>query len=233
MASFMDKFKQAMLDKKKKALIKSIKEKQSAQGISGKQIVTANDTVTINAKAQEAIDSVRAKMVELNKRFKGNPSKILEYVKNNGTKVYRIENADTMLSKIHEHTGFLIPLQGAKAMFVNTLIGGKMASGTDAMFIVDADKDIDYYLLLREFYLWYSYKSNLDGFDFKTQEIFKKYMAEKRNPEMSNLDYEKMYTLKEALKRDAEANEFIMELMREKEGGANVLKKMQDGGADV
>ncbi len=108
-----------------------------------------------------------------------------------------------------------------------------MASGTDAMFIVDADKDIDYYLLLREFYLWYSYKSNLDGFDFKTQEIFKKYMAEKRNPEMSNLDHEKMYTLKEALKRDAEANEFIMELMREKEGGANVLKKMQDGGADV
>ena len=108
-----------------------------------------------------------------------------------------------------------------------------MGMSSEAMFIISADKPSDYYLLLREFYLWCSYKKNLDGFDFATQEIFKKYMNEKKNPAMSKLEYTDMCNLQEALARDSEANEFVMQFVRQKEGSANVLKKIKEGGADI
>ena len=106
---------------------------------------------------------------------------------------------------------------------------------TPPMFIISADKEINYYLLLREFYLWYSMNKGLSGFEFKTQEIFKRYMSSKKTPNISTekLKYEDMGALKEALKRDTEANTFVMNLVKNKEGGAYLLQKIKEGGAEI
>ena len=88
-------------------------------------------------------------------------------------------------------------------------------------------------MLLREFYLWYSLKMKLPGFDFKTQEKFKKYLKYSQNASFKKLSYEEMIKIKEAIARDKEANEFVMQVIREKDGGANVFGKMTTGGANI
>jgi len=236
MSDFMDKIRQKMLDQKKKAMIKALKEKQGSSSYSsgtGKKIISSGETVTISAKTNEAINSVKEEMIALNKSADFNIENLLKYIETQGTKVYRISNASKLLNKVNEHTGFITPLEGAKAAYINTIIGAGLSAKTDAMFIINADTETDYYLLLREVYLWMSFKKNLGGFDFKTQETFKKYMLEKKNPAMSKLNYETMCDLQEALARDSEANEFVMEIVKQKDGSANVLKKIQEGGADI
>lgn len=232
----MDKLRQNMLNKKKKAMINALKEKQgktSYSGNTGKKIISSNETVTLNTQTDKIRKEIKQEVTNLYKTFEGDSDKLLDYVMSHGTKVYRTSNASVLLEKINEHTGFITPLEGTKAVYVNSITGGGLGTSSEAMFIVNSDKEIDFYMLLREFYLWYSYKKNMDGFDFETQEVFKKYMNNKKNPKMAKLSYDDMCSLQEALDRDSEANEFVMEIVRAKEGGANVLKKMQDGGADI
>lgn len=42
-----------------------------------------------------------------------------------------------------------------------------------------------------------------------------------------------MLELKEAIARDSEANEFVINAVKLKEGGEKVFKKMNDGGANI
>ena len=232
----MEKIRQKMLEQKKKAMIKALREKRGSSSYNsntGKKIISANETVTLNSKTNELIKAVKEEVAEINKTAKSDIEELLKYIEQHGTKVYRIANAANLLKKINEHTGFITPLEGTKAIYINTLTGNGMSTKTEPLFIISSDKQTDYYLLLREFYLWYSYKKNLGGFDFQTQEIFKKYMNDKKNPAMSKLNYDSMCALQEALARDSEANEFVMEIVKHKEGGANVLKKMKEGGAEI
>lgn len=236
MSGFIDKVRQKMLDQKKKAMIKALKEKvgsTSYSGGTGKKIISANETVVLNAKTTELINAVKEEVSSVNKSANLDPEVLLKYIEEQGTKVYRIKNASNLLSKINEHTGFITPMQGTKAVYINTLIGAGMGMASEAMFIVSSEKQADYYLLLREFYLWCSFKKKLGGFEFTTQEVFKKYMNEKKNPAMSKLKYPDMCALQEALARDSEANEFVMQFVRQKEGSAKVLKKMKEGGAEI
>lgn len=236
MSGFIDKVRQKMLEKKKKAMIRALKEKQgnsSYNSGTGKKVISSTETLTLSSKTNELIKSVKEEVIAINTAADFNTEFLLKYIEDNGTKVFRISNATSLLNKVNEHTGFITPLEGAKAAYINTITGSGLKAGTEAMFIIDSDKEIDYYMLLREFYLWISYKKNLGGFDFKTQEIFKKYMLEKNNPAMSKLNYDTMCELQEALARDSEANEFVIEIVKQKDGSANVLKKIQEGGADI
>ena len=235
MKDFFEKFKESELIKKKKEIIMAIKSRgNSYSGKNGKTIISGNETVTFSVQAEKLINEIKETVSEIHKATGENPEKLIEYIETHGTKVYRIKNATVLLEKIQEHTGFITELEGPKAMYINTLTGRGVGVSSPAMFII-SDKDIDYYMFLREFYLWFSMQKGLDGFEYKTQEIFKKYMNSKKNPTVNTnkLKYEEMGALKEALKRDNEATEFVMNLVRHKEGGANVLKKMQDGGADI
>ena len=104
--------------------------------------------------------------------------------------MYKIYNAEGLLNKVFEHTGFITPLEGAKAMYISTIVGAEITNNSTApMFIISADKETDYYMLLREFYLWYSYKMNLAGFDFETQEIMVLFptLGNPTNPTSANI----------------------------------------------
>lgn len=237
MSGFIDKVRQKMLDQKKKAMIKALKEKNggssSYSGGTSKTVISGNETLILSAKTTELINAVKDEVTAVNKSANLDAEVLLKYIEEQGTKVYRIKNASGLLDKINEHTGFITPMQGTKAVYVNTIIGVGMGMATDAMFIISSEKQPDYYMLLREFYLWCSYRKRLGGFEFETQEIFKKYINEKKNPGLSKLDYSGMSALQDALARDSEANEFVMQFVRQKEGSANVLKKIKEGGADI
>ena len=42
-----------------------------------------------------------------------------------------------------------------------------------------------------------------------------------------------MLELKEAIARDSEANEFVINIIKEKEGGKNIFNKLNKGGGTV
>jgi hypothetical protein len=234
MDNFLDKLRKKSLDLKKKAMIKEIKDKGNVySGNTGKKFISANETVEINSKTQELIKSVKSDVEAINKNAGGYCEKLLAYIEAEGTKVFRIKNASKLLGKINEHTGFITGLDGAKAIYIKTIVGESFGLKSEPIFIIDSEIKTDYYMLLREFYLWYSYKKGLDGFDFKTQELFKRYMNSNKNLDVKNMNYDSMCALQEAIHRDSEANQFVMEFIKQKEGGENVLKKMQDGGADI
>ena len=73
----------------------------------------------------------------------------------------------------------------------------------------------------------------LPGFNFEAQENFKKYLKNVNDPSLRKLNYKSMLELKEAIARDSEANEFVINAVKQKEGGANVFKKMNNGGANI
>ncbi len=233
MKKFLENMKQKVLDQKKKAAIRTFKERGTTySGNTGKSVITGNETLTLNTKTNELIKKVKEEVEAIHKSTNQDPEKLLEYVENNGTKVYRVHNASKILEQVKEHTGFLTPLEGGKALYINT-VTGEMGLKTKPLFIINDDTEIDYYMLLREFYLWYSMQKGLDGFDYKTQELFKKNFRSKGTSGMENLKFEEMGALKEAIARDSEANEFVMEILRQTEGGAKVMKKIQDGGANI
>ena len=58
-------------------------------------------------------------------------------------------------------------------------------------------------------------------------------MNSKNSIDTSKLKYNQLAAFKEALNRDNEATEFVMDIIRRKEGSANVIQKMKDGGAEI
>ncbi len=197
-----------------------------------KTIISSTEIMTLNAKTLEVISTVQKNVADIIKTTNNNPQKLLDYIEAQGTKVFKIKNATKLLEKVNEHTGLITELHGIKALYINIITGQGTIFITKPLFII-SDKEIDYYMLLREFYLWYSLKMKLPGFDFKTQEKFKKYLKYSQNASFKKLSYEEMIKIKEAIARDKEANEFVMQVIREKDGGANVFGKMTTGGANI
>ena len=198
----------------------------------GKRIISSSETVVFSTKTKKLIEKTQNEVLEINKSADSNPEYLIDYITNSGTNVYRIKNASKTLEKIKEHTGFICAMEGPKALYLNTILSRGFSSNTEPLFIIDSEKETDYYMLLREFYLWYSMRNGLGGFDFSTQELFKQYLSNK-NRSLKGLRYETMCALQEAIARDFEANEFVIGVLQNNEGGKKVLKKMQDGGAQI
>lgn len=198
----------------------------------GKTIISSTEKVTLNSKSLQLVDEVKEAVGAIAKTAHNNPQKLLDYVEANGTKVYKIVNANKILEKINEHTGLITELKGVKALYVNILTGNGLGFKTKPMFII-SNKQLDYYMLLREFYLWYSLKKNLAGFDFKTQEKFKKYIKNLNKVSFKGLSYGEMLDIQEAISRDKEANEFVIKLLQETGGDTGILGRITSGGANL
>ena len=198
----------------------------------GKTIISSTEKVTLNSKSLQLVDEVKEAVGAIAKTAHNNPQKLFDYVEANGTKVYKIVNANKILEKINEHTGLITELKGVKALYVNILTGSGLGFKTKPMFII-SNKQLDYYMLLREFYLWYSLKKNLAGFDFKTQEKFKKYIKNLNKVSFKGLSYGEMLSIQEAISRDKEANEFVIKLLQETGGDTGILGRITSGGANL
>ena len=233
MSGIIEFFRNKLKRNKQKAVLDYIKTRgTSYSNGTGKSIISPTETLTLTTQTKRLIEKVKEDMLNLERTAAGKSEILIKYVEEKGTKVYRIKNASKSLEKIKEHTGFISPLQGGKALYINTLLKIGVSSDSEALFIIDEEKVIDYYMLLREVYLWCSMSQGLGGFEFEAQELFKKYLLSSEI-DMSKLDYAQMCSLKEAVARDAEANEFVMEVIRLREGGKQVLDKANGGGVEI
>lgn len=217
---------------KEKMLVKRLSKhlNNSFTNSTSKTILSSTETMTLTSetdkKREKVLDDVTSIMISC----RNNPKKMLDYIEKHGTNVYVIKNNSKLLKNIGEDDGFILPQKGLKAFMLNTFLNKSLAFKTPALFVF-REEMLDEYYILQQFYKWQSYCAGLPGFDDKIQTIFKKYMH--KGFDISKLSLEETLALKEAVARDSEATSFAIEVARLKDGGKNVLNKMQDGGANI
>lgn len=171
------------------------------------------------------------------KKFGDNPEALLTFVEKSGTAVYRLASADKFLRLIGIEQGFVIPTSGLRSFYINTIVAAfagksvKLSTETEPKFILNS-KPPEKYFMIQQFYKWYAKKLNLPGFEPETQDTLQKFLNSS-DEDIKNLSVEEILELKEAIARDVESIDFIVNMAKNTEGSQNALKKMTDGGASV
>ena len=99
------------------------------------------------------------------------------------------------------------------------------------MFVL-RNMEINVYYMLHQFHKWYGFKKKLPGYDEKSQQLFKENLNTMTDG--ADLTIDEIIALKDAIARDAQAAEFVIQLAKESEGAQKALKKMKnDGGAEI
>ena len=205
----------------------------SSANLTSKTILASNVTVTLTSETEKRKELVLNTVREIVSGTKGNPNLLIEYIKTHGTKVVQLANADKILAFIKEEEGFVCELKGWKAFYINILTDNGCSFNSKPIFIL-REGEIEPYYLLHQFYKWFSFYKGLPGFDYESQQLFKKYLNSNDSKGIENLTLGEMTGLKEAIARDKEATDFTINYAKSIDGSKNVLDKMKnDGGANV
>ena len=168
------------------------------------------------------------KITNILKTYDYNPSRILEYIKSQGTDIICIKDAKKILNPIGENEGFIYPQKGAKALYLSLGLKKTFALKTKEMFVL-SEGEINKYYFIYHFYNWYAYKHNIAGMDTESQELLKKYLF--TTSEIKELHLSEIYKLKDAIRQDKASIEFVIKLCRSYEGAKQALTKMHKEGS--
>ena len=205
----------------------------SSANMTSKTILASNVTITLTSETKKNKELVLNTVRELVSGTKGNPDLLIEYIKTHGTKVVKLPNADKILAFINEEEGLIGELRGWKAFYLNILTDNGCSFKSKPMFIL-RNEGVDPYYILHQFYKWFSFYKGLPGFDYESQQLFKKYLNSNDSKGIENLTLGEMTGLKEAIARDNEATDFTINYAKSIDGSKNVLDKMKnDGGASI
>lgn len=160
-----------------------------------------------------------------------NPVEVLEYIKKHDTKVFFIDNANS-LNSIGENEGFIYPQKGAKALYLALLTSKTFKFKTKEMFILTKG-EINKYYFIYHFYNWYAFKHGIAGLDTESQNLLNKYLFNASEDDFKKLQLSDIYKLKDAIKQDKSAIEFVFKLCRNYEGAKKAVEKLQNKGANI
>ena len=197
-----------------------------------KNVVSDGIDATFDSAKKELIEKVKSGVSAI---IQANcePEKLLEYVKVSKTPVFRLNCAGKLLKNIKEEAGFITEKKGFDALYLSIITFSGFKLKTCPMFVLENKKQ-DKLDILYHFYKWYSMKSGLSGFDYKTQKLLKKYY---NNPELlsyQKLKLELIIKLQEAISRDNEATNFVLEYDKMTSVSKKVSDKISnDGSASV
>ena len=196
-----------------------------------KTVLSATEHLTLNAQTKQKIEAVKNNINNIAKDLEYNPEKICEFIKNSNTNIFFINNANYLLKFIGETEGLITELQGIKALFLNIITRKIFSTNTKPMFVM-RNKNVDPAIFLHHFYKWYAIQMDLPGFDFKTQQNFKKFFKNDKN--IDKLPINEIIELQEAIARDKEATSFALAYIQQTKGAKNVKEKMiKEGGANI
>ena len=222
---------------KLKNLIKKNNKKQSIASFNNsttKHAMNSSCTLKLSTTTEEIKKEIHEELKTKIKKYMNTPEKLLQYIQLNGIKVYRRKNAEQVLNKIGEEEGFITPLKGIKAITLNSIIKKTIAFNTKEMMIFD-ESTIDIYTVARALYKYYGFKRKLPGYDYKSQEIFKKIYSKRKNSKdiFEKCSIKEIFACKEALARDMESINFTVELSHEYQNARIALKKLKENGASI
>ena len=184
----------------------------------------------LNSMADAEKQALEDELTLILKKYNYSPEEILSYISQT-TPVKYLDDAEKILNQIGENEGFIYPAKGCKALYLSLAIDKKMKLKTDAMFVLSKG-EINKYYFLYHFYNWYAFKHNIAGLEPDSQELLKKYLY--GNGDFSSLQLDDIYRLKDAIKQDKAAIEFVIKLCRNYDGAKQALSKLKsDGGAKL
>ncbi len=230
-------YKIELIKKKVKGFFSRGKKKKSFAGFSGKNnktYLTANETLELNSQNKQDNLSIRNQAKIIIKEYKGDPEKILNYIKNQGTPVIKVKYAEKVLTFLKEDEGFIYPQKGIRALIlsiaVNVLSSDKkikIGLKTPEIFFM-RNQPANFYFLAHQFYHWMSFKNNLDNFDENALYHFKNVASnDLSDKDISNMSLTQILSMKDAISRDVEAIEFVKEITKELIGSKNALNKLK------
>ncbi len=185
-------------------------------------------TLDLSSLADEEKNKFEAELTNILKTYDYDTKQILGYIKNSGTDVIYIKDAGKILNTIRENEGFIYPATGLKAVYLSFLTNKKFALRTKEMFIV-SEGELNKYYFIYHVYNWFAFKNNIYGIDAQSQELLKKYLF--TNADTKELQLNDIYKLKDAIKQDKAAIEFVVKLCRNYEGAKQALNKLQNNGS--
>ena len=209
----------------KKRLSKTIGIKNSSKR---KKHFFGGCTLDLNSLADVEKQKLEDEITNILKTYNFEPEKILHYIETQGTKVFYIQNAAKLLNSIGYNEGFIPPYKGAKALYLALATEKKFKLKTDEMFVLSKGA-INKYYFIYNFYNWYAYKHGIAGLDRKSSELLNKYLF--TNSDTKELQLSDIYQLKDAIKQDKSAIEFVVKLCRNYEGTKQALNKMATDGS--
>ena len=235
MKNIIKKIKYFFLSQQEENIQNKLKKttKRSFTNKTSKTIFGTAANVTLNTETQKLVELVKTNVATIIKKVDCNPDELLNYVKAANTPVYKINNADKLLGFIQEEEGIIYEQEGITALYLSIITGQGIKFKTQPMFIL-RDGEIDKYYMLHHFYRWYSIKSNLPGFEYSVQKKFKQFIVDNSDEMLKKFTMEDIVALKEAIARDQEATEFVLEYTKQVEGSKNVIDKIKNsGGANI
>ncbi len=235
MKNIFKEIKYFFLSQQEKNLQNKLKKttRRSFTNKTSKTIFGTAANVTLNTETQKLVELVKTNVATIIKKVDCNPEELLNYVKAANTPVYKLNNADKLLGFIQEEEGIIYEQEGITALYLSIITGQGIKFKTQPMFIL-RDGEIDKYYMLHHFYRWYSIKSNLPGFEYSVQKKFKQFIVDNSDEMLKKFTMEDIVALKEAIARDQEATEFVLEYTKQVEGSKNVIDKIKNsGGANI
>src|SRR5574344_996969 len=195
----------------------------SAVNATSKTVVSSGYTMTLDSVTQQNIKNVYEIVEKMAKDFDYNPIKLLNYAISKGTKVFKFKGAIKQLEKLRQEEGFIPPLEGMDAFFLNLAVKNEFGFKTPPMFVLEDHKIATMYIL-HQFYKWMSFYQGLPGFDMISQKLFRQSLYSSINVKALNLS--ELTGLQEAIKRDQEATDFTIKLVKQFEAA----KEMKNNG---
>ena len=239
MAKFINRIINYILERRKQKLEKTmnkLKPKTYTQSTT-KTHINASETMTLSSQTEKMLEQMDAELKNIVKTCSLKPEKLLKYIEEHGTEVHKVLWADKILKKIKLEEGFVAPMNGLKALYLNFFVyllsqkKLKISFQSKDMFVL-RDMDINVYYMLHQFHKWYGFKMNLPGYDEKAQELFNENLN--KMTDGADLNVEDILALKEAIARDAQAADFVINLAKESTGAKKALNKIkQDGSAEI
>ncbi len=206
--------------------------RNSATNATSKTVITGNCSLTLNTQTNKNIELVKANMLDFVKNSNFTPEFLLELIKRKGVKVVYIKDVYKILALLSEEEGLIFERKGFTALMLNLIAGNGIGLSSKPLFLIEKGNN-DFYFLLFHLYKLHGYFQHLPGYDYRAQELFKLYSKNPEKCDLSQLGIEDMTALKEAVARDNEASEFVIEISKQKDGAKQALSKMKDGGANL
>ena len=221
---FINIFKNINLKIVKHKYRKYLKTSNSSGGV--KNFVGSDFSARFDVAFQDRKKEVQNKVEHIIKKAKNNPYRLVAYVEKHGTPVYRIKNANKILALINESEGFITPKRGIKALYLNLIINKKISFEFSECFVM-RNLALEPYVTIHQFYNWYAFKSGFAGYEFEAQEKLKSIITSKNSDsEVRKLGISDILAVKEAVRRDIEALNFVIKLAKNTEGAKKAFEKM-------
>lgn len=201
-----------------------------------KVVFRKNDSAKFSSQTDKNKERLEFEVKNILKKYQNNPEELLNFVERKGTKVYKIPFAKQILGKIGYEEGFIVGQKGLYALYLNlitTLLSSekiKFSLKTKPMFVVGLH--VDDYTIIQSFHKWYASKLKLPGFEQATQENIQKFLKIPSS-QIETLSIEEIIDLKEAISRERESIDFVVNFARATKGSKSALQKLTTGGASV